>query len=55
MILKKSLEEKYSNVRVVIPDQNTGNGGGANIGLRLAKTKFVLYLDIDVELSTDPH
>jgi GT2 family glycosyltransferase len=50
--LKKSLEKKYSNVRVIIPDQNTGNGGGANIGLRLAKTKFVLYLDIDVELST---
>ena len=50
--LKKRLEKKYSNVRVIIPDQNTGNGGGANIGLRLAKTKFVLYLDIDVELST---
>jgi GT2 family glycosyltransferase len=50
--LKKSLEKKYSNVRVIIPVQNTGNGGGDNIGLRLAKTKFVLYLDIDVELST---
>ena len=46
--LKKNLEDKYSNVRVVIPDNNTGNGGGANIGLRLAQTKFVLYLDIDV-------
>ena len=51
--LKKNLEKKYSNVRVVIPDNNTGNGGGANIGLRLAKTKFVLYLDIDVELSQE--
>ena len=49
--LKKNLEKKYSNVRVVIPDKNTGNGGGANIGLKIAKTKFVLYLDIDVELS----
>ena len=49
--LKKTLEKKYSNVRVIIPDNNTGNGGGANIGLRLAQTKFVLYLDIDVELS----
>ena len=49
--LKKNLEKKYSNVRVIIPDKNTGNGGGANIGLRLAKTKFVLYLDIDVDLS----
>jgi N-acetylglucosaminyl-diphospho-decaprenol L-rhamnosyltransferase len=49
--LKKTLEKKYSNVRVIIPDNNTGNGGGANIGLRQAQTKFVLYLDIDVELS----
>ena len=49
--LKKKLEKKYSNVRVIIPDQNTGNGGGVNIGLKLAKTKFVLYLDIDVNLT----
>ena len=49
--LKKNLEKKYSNVRVIIPGKNTGNGGGANIGLRLAKTRFVLYLDIDVDLT----
>lgn len=49
--LKKKLEKKYSNVRVIIPDKNTGNGGGVNIGLKLAKTKFVLYLDIDVNLA----
>ena len=51
--LKKTLEKKYSNVKVIIPDRNTGNGGGANIGLRSAKTKFVLYLDIDIELSKE--
>ena len=51
--LKKKLEKKYSNVKVIIPDRNTGNGGGANIGLRSAKTKFVLYLDIDIELSKE--
>ena len=49
--LKKKLESKYSNVKVIIPEKNTGNGGGANIGLRESKTKFVLYLDIDVEIS----
>ena len=49
--LKKKLEKKYSNVRVIIPGKNTGNGGGVNIGLKLAKTKFVLYLDIDVNLT----
>ena len=49
--LKKKLESKYSNVNVIIPEKNTGNGGGVNIGLRKSKTKFVLYLDIDVEIS----
>ena len=38
--LKKKLESKYPNVTVIIPDENTGNGGGANIGLRLVKTKY---------------
>ena len=50
--LKKKLESKYPNVTVIIPDENTGNGGGANIGLRLAKTKYAFYLDVDVVLET---
>ena len=50
--LKSYLEKKYSNVKVIVPEENTGNGGGANLGLLNAKTKFVLYLDIDIELST---
>ena len=50
--LKSYLEKKYSNVKVIVPKKNTGNGGGANLGLLNAKTKFVLYLDIDIELST---
>ena len=48
--LKEYLENKYKNVDVIIPKENTGNGGGINIGLRAAKTKYALYLDIDVEL-----
>jgi|TARA_B110001452_G_scaffold220526_1_gene192787 GT2 family glycosyltransferase len=51
--LKDVLEKKYSNVTVIIPDQNTGNGGGANIGLRYTKSRFVLYLDVDVNLSSN--
>jgi len=50
--LKKKLESKYPNVKVIIPDENTGNGGGANIGLRLVKTKYAFYLDVDVVLET---
>ena len=49
--LKTYLEEKYPNVKVEIAEINRGNGGGANIGLLKAKTKFVLYLDIDVDLN----
>ena len=49
--LKEKLEKKYSNVKVLIPEKNTGNGGGINMGLKEAKSKFVLYLDVDVELN----
>ncbi len=49
--LKNTLEKKYKNVSVIIPDLNTGNGGGANIGLKQANSKYVLYLDVDVELN----
>ena len=46
--LKSTLEKKYENVSVIIPQTNTGNGGGANIGLRKANSKFVLYFQIAV-------
>ena len=49
--LKNDLEKKYQNVKVIIPELNTGNGGGANVGLRQANSKYVLYLDVDVELN----
>ena len=51
--LKSRLEKKYPNVKVLIPNSNTGNGGGINIGLNEVKSKFVLYLDVDVELSNN--
>ena len=49
--LKSILEKKYENVKVIIPNTNKGNGGGANVGLKQANTKYVLYLDVDVELN----
>jgi len=48
--LKSQLEKKYPNVKVLIPNHNTGNGGGINIGLNEVKSKFALYLDVDVEI-----
>ena len=49
--LKSILEKKYENVKVIIPNTNKGNGGGANVGLKQANSKYVLYLDVDVELN----
>ena len=50
---KKSLEKKYSNVKVIIPDKNLGNGAGINHGLKNIKTKYALYLDVDTVLYPD--
>ena len=47
---KHELESKYPNVKVIIPIENTGNGGGINEGLKLVKTKYAFYLDIDTLL-----
>ena len=47
--IKPYLEKKFKNVKVIIPKENLGNGGGINLVLSLVKTKFSLYLDPDVE------
>ena len=46
---KDFLESKYKNVRVVMSEKNLGNGAGINLGLKLVKTKYAFYLDIDTE------
>jgi N-acetylglucosaminyl-diphospho-decaprenol L-rhamnosyltransferase len=51
--LKKNLEEKYNNVKVIIPEKNNGNGAGINEGLKVANTKYVFYLDIDVKIENN--
>jgi len=50
---KEKLEKKYSNIKVIIPDQNLGNGAGINHGIKNVKTKYVFYLDVDTELFPD--
>ena len=39
--LKKELEEKYTNVKVIIPPRNIGISAGYNLGIRESKTNFV--------------
>ena len=50
---KDFLEEKYKNVKVILSEQNLGNGGGINLALQQIKTKYAFYLDIDTELYED--
>jgi GT2 family glycosyltransferase len=47
--LKKSLEKRYSNLKVII-NNNNGFGNGANVGALQAKTKYLLFLGPDTML-----
>ena len=51
--LKNKLEKSYSNVKVIIPEENLGYGRAINLGIDNSKTNFVFcmvaYLDIDKE------
>ena len=52
-ILKNKLEEKYSNVEVIIPKENLGNGAGINYGIKHIDTMYAFYLDVDTEVFPD--
>ena len=49
--LKKDLEKKYKNVKVVLPYKNLGLAKGYNLGIKYAKTKFVFLNNPDIEIS----
>ena len=47
---KDDLELKYKNLKCVLAQSNIGMGAGNNIGIKLAKTEYVLILNPDVTL-----
>jgi N-acetylglucosaminyl-diphospho-decaprenol L-rhamnosyltransferase len=49
---KEELESTYANVSCVLTSKNLGMGSGNNIGIKKAKTDFVLILNPDVILET---
>ena len=49
--LKKELEEKFDNVKVIIPPKNIGISAGYNLGIKESKTNFVKLTSVDINLS----
>jgi len=50
---KELLEKKYQNVKVILSEENLGNGAGINVGLKNSNTKYAFYIDIDTEVQKD--
>ena len=48
--LKNYLENKFSNVEVVIAKQNLGYGKGNNLGISKVKSQYVFILNPDAVL-----
>ena len=46
--LKKELEQKFKNVKVIKSRKNLGQTGGINVGFKNIKTKYSLYMDSDI-------
>ena len=48
--LKLELQNIYPNVKCILPKENLGYGAGNNLGINLAKSKYVLILNPDTIL-----
>jgi len=51
--IKKYLENKFSNVKVLISGENLGYGRGNNLGISQVKTKYAFILNPDAYLDKD--
>ena len=49
--LKKNIEKKYKNVKVIIPKKNVGLAKSYNIGIKNSKTKYVYLNCPDMDIS----
>ena len=50
---KEEIESRYKNVKCILSQENLGMGAGNNIGIKYAKTNYVLILNPDVTLQKD--
>ena len=51
--LKLKLEKNYSNVTVIIPEENLGYGRALNLGIEKSLSKFVFCMVADLNISKD--
>ena len=51
--LKNKLEEKYSNLKCILSEQNLGYAKGNNLGLSLVKTKYALIINPDATVQSN--
>ena len=49
--LKRKLEYKYKNVKVLLPKKNLGLAGGYNLGIQQSTTKYVFLNNPDIKIS----
>ncbi len=50
---KDDIELKYKNLKCILTNSNIGMGAGNNIGIKYAKTEYVLILNPDVQLESN--
>ena len=50
---KDDLESKYKNLKCILSESNLGMGTANNIGIKIAKTDYVLILNPDVILKSN--
>ena len=48
--IKKEFENKYKNVRVIIPRSNDGQGAAFNLAAKKTNKKYLLFMDIDIKI-----
>ena len=48
---KKKFENKYKNVRVILPKKNLGLSKGYNLGIKESKTKYVFLNNPDIDIA----
>ena len=51
--VKSKFEKLYSNVKVIIPQNNLGYGTALNLGLQKARNNFVMYMVSDDDINKE--